>query len=74
MPGFDGGEVARQVWAEAALRKVEIVFFTSLLSQEETKKELISRGGKNFLAKPVDSLVLIRCIETSLSHIPAQAQ
>jgi len=72
MPGFDGGEVARQVREDAALWDTKIVFFTSLLSQQETRKGLVSRGGELFFSKPLDPSVLIRCIETALSHIPAE--
>jgi CheY-like chemotaxis protein len=60
--------------SDGALRDIEIVFLTSLLSQQETRKGLVSRGGKLFLAKPVDPPVLIRCIEMALGHIPGEAR
>lgn len=71
MPGMDGGDVARQIRADDSVRATPIIFFTSLVSQSEAGKGLVDRGGDNFLAKPIDAPVLIRCIESVLS--PATA-
>jgi CheY-like chemotaxis protein len=64
MPGLDGGDVARQIREDSSFRDTPIVFFTSLVSKREAGGGMISRGGENFLAKPVDSTVLTRCLES----------
>lgn len=66
MPGLDGGDVARQLRNEPALAETPIIFFTSLVSQQEARQQMISRGGEYFLAKPVEPAVLIRSLETIL--------
>lgn len=67
MPGIDGGDVARQMRANAALKDTPIIFFTSLVTRSDAEGSLFSRGGENFLAKPVEAGVLIRCLESILS-------
>jgi DNA-binding response OmpR family regulator len=79
MPGFDGGDVARQFRADAGLRDVPIIFFTSLLSPDESSGGISIRGGERYLPKPVDPAVLIRSIADVLgrpvtSAILAQTQ
>ena len=73
MPGKDGGDVAREIRATAALRSVEIVFLTSLVSRAEAGEGVISRGGERFLPKPVNSKVLIEVIDRALQTTPAAA-
>ena len=68
MPGLDGGEVARLIRGDSSLRSIPIIFFTSLVSQSEAGGGMMSRGGENFLAKPVDSNVLIRSISNVLTE------
>jgi CheY-like chemotaxis protein len=68
MPGLDGGEVARQIRNNSSLRDTPIVFFTSLVSPSEAGQTMVSRGGENFLAKPVEASVLIRCLENLLGQ------
>ena len=72
MPGMDGGDVARQVRADDSVRETPIIFFTSLLTQGESGKELVDRGGDHFLAKPIDAPILIRCIESLLGSVAAR--
>src|SRR4051812_29306878 len=49
MPGTDGGQVARQIRADAALKHTPIVFFTSLISKEDTGAAFFIRGGERYL-------------------------
>lgn len=72
MPGLDGGDVARQIRADSALQQTPVIFFTSIISRDEAGQGMVSRGGENFLAKPVDANVLIRSIESLLGS-PATA-
>ena len=67
MPGKDGGDVAREIEAEPALRGVPILFFTSLISREEAGAHETLRGGQRFLAKPVDPKVLIAAVDRILA-------
>jgi DNA-binding response OmpR family regulator len=67
MPGKDGGEVAREIQADALLCSTPILFFTSLISREEAGERATMRGGMRFLSKPVDSKVLIETIDLILA-------
>lgn len=72
MPGMDGGAVAAQLRSDLSLNDLQIVFFTSLISANETGRSLISRGGDLFLPKPVDTATLVRSIETILLQTSGQ--
>jgi two-component system, OmpR family, response regulator len=67
MPGKDGGEVAREIQAEPALRGVPILFLTSLISPAEAGERESLRGGMRFLAKPVNPKVLIDTVDRVLA-------
>ena len=67
MPGKDGGDVANEIEQDPVLRGVPILFFTSLISREEAGQREIVRGGKQFLAKSVDSKVLISAVDRTLA-------
>lgn len=67
MPGKGGGEVAEEIAADAALCRTPILFLTSLLSRAETRGEVTERGGMPFLAKPVNSRVLLKTINGILA-------
>lgn len=73
MPGMDGGAVAAQLRSDLSLDDLRIIFFTSLLSANETGQSLITRGGELFLPKPIDTAAMVCAIETVLSETPAQA-
>jgi DNA-binding response OmpR family regulator len=68
MPGKDGGNVAREIEADSTLRGVPILFCTSLISREDAGQRDVVRGGKRFLAKPVDPKVLIATIDRILAE------
>ena len=67
MPGKDGGDVANEIEQDPVLRGVPILFFTSLISREEAGQREIVQGGKQFLAKSVDSKVLISAVDCTLA-------
>jgi DNA-binding response OmpR family regulator len=67
MPGKDGGEVARELRAEAALSAVPILIITSLLSSEETRGLEMVIAGLKYLAKPVNPKVLIDSVDRALA-------
>lgn len=68
MPGKDGGEVSREIQADPTFRHVPILFFTSLISREEAGQQESIRGGKRFLAKPVDPKVLVATVDRILAE------
>jgi DNA-binding response OmpR family regulator len=68
MPGLDGGDVARQIRDNSLLQNTPILFFTSLVAASEAGQTMVTRGGDNFLAKPVAPAVLIRCVEELLGR------
>ena len=68
MPSMDGGEVASKIRADFSLRHIPIVFLTAIVSTKETSGAACDIGGFPFLAKPVSSEALTRCIE---EHLPA---
>ena len=66
MPGTDGAEVARQMGAQPTLKETPILFLTSLISRTEAGGREVVRGGKRFLAKPVNPKVLVEAIDRIL--------
>jgi DNA-binding response OmpR family regulator len=69
MPGKDGGQVALEMEKEPSLRGVPILFLTSLISRTEASKREILRGGRRYLAKPVESRVLVATLDRILAEV-----
>ena len=67
MPGMDGSELATQMRADPLLQHTPIVFLTAIISPTETSGGATEIGGFPVLAKPVNKLTLIECIE---KHLP----
>ena len=68
MPEVDGGDLASMMRADYSLRHIPIVFLTGILSSKETAGATRDIGGYPFLAKPVSSEALTRCIEEHLAE------
>ncbi len=68
MPGVDGGELASQLQASHRLKRVPIVFLTAAVKKEEVASHGGLIGGLPFLAKPVDLLEVIACLNRHLKH------
>jgi CheY-like chemotaxis protein len=66
MPWVDGGDVASSIRSDYSLRHIPIVFLTAALSPTESAGATRKIGGFPFLAKPVSSDSLTRCIEEHL--------
>jgi len=67
MPDIDGGEVARQIEAEASTRGIPIVFLTAALTKEEAASCKGGKiGGYVYIAKPVTLKELVDCIERNI--------
>jgi CheY-like chemotaxis protein len=67
MPLLDGCDVSTRIHADPGLKKIPIVFLTALANKEVTGGHAMFAGSTVYLAKPVDTEDLIRCIEKTLS-------
>jgi DNA-binding response OmpR family regulator len=76
MPSMDGGDVAKQIKRDRALRGTPIVFLTATVSKREAGEGGLNSGGELFLAKPVSVEALIACINEHVRKPsqPEQAQ
>jgi two-component system, OmpR family, response regulator len=66
MPGIDGGHLASQLQASPKLKGVPIVFLTATVTQEEVREPHGLVGGLPFLAKPVNTAEVVKCLENYL--------
>ncbi len=73
MPGLSGGDVARRLRAVPGLRKVPVVFMTSLLTEGEAAGPLYSEGSR-VLAKPVTMAKLVDCVAGMLGALCSPAK
>lgn len=72
MPVKDGGELAREIHGDPSLKRIPILFLTSLLDSNGDGDRPTIRGGMPFLGKPVDAQVLLKAVR-SLLEISAVA-
>ncbi len=68
MPDIDGGAVAEQIQDDENLKHIPIVFLTAMIQKEDVGDAGGDIGGRTFLAKPVESDSLIKCIEKELGR------
>ena len=68
MPDVDGGDVAAQIRADAALKNVPIVFLTAVVKKEEVQAHAGVIGGFPYIAKPLDVKGVIAVIEQNLGN------
>jgi CheY-like chemotaxis protein len=66
MPHLDGCDVSARIHADPELKDTPIVFLTALAHNEDTGGHAVAAGSTVYLAKPVDTEELIKCIEQSL--------
>jgi DNA-binding response OmpR family regulator len=69
MPGKDGGIVAKEMQNDPLVGEVPIVFLTSLISRAEGGM----RNGARFLAKPVDTWLLLDTIGSLCPRFKAES-
>jgi len=67
MPRLDGCDVSARIHADPKLKDTPIVFLTALANKEDTGGHAVVAGSTVYLAKPVDTEELIKCIEQTLS-------
>ena len=68
MPGLDGGDLARELQSDPALRNVPVLFLTALVPKHEAGMRHVVRGGMRFLAKPAEPRVLVESIHIALNE------
>jgi CheY-like chemotaxis protein len=66
MPRLDGCDVSARIHADPELADTPIVFLTALANNEATGGHAVAAGSTVYLAKPVDTQELIKCIEQTL--------
>jgi len=66
MPWLDGGDLASSFRSDWSLRHIPIVFLTAIVKTGEIGGSERQIGGFPFLAKPVSTDSLTRCIEEHL--------
>ena len=66
MPHLDGCDVAARIHADPELKDTPIVFLTAPTHNEDTGGHAVVAGSTVYLAKPVDTAELIKCIEQTL--------
>ena len=71
MPALNGGDVVRRLRTVPVLKKVPIVFMTSLLTEGEAAGPVYT-GGARVLAKPVTMAKLIDCVAGLLGILCAR--
>lgn len=67
MPGVDGGDVAAEIKADAALKDTPIVFLTALVKKKEVNASGGDIGGHPFIAKPLEPEKIVEVIEKHTS-------
>ena len=66
MPGMSGLDLQSELAARD--RSIPIIFITAF-PEERIRKRAEAAGAAGFFSKPVDSVALIRCLESALKHI-----
>ncbi len=66
LPQISGSEIANQILDDVELKNIKIVFFTSIVSKQETEAQGGKIAGRSFLAKPVKLEELVNCIDEQL--------
>jgi CheY-like chemotaxis protein len=67
MPEMDGGDVAAQIKADPALKRIPIIFLTALINGKETAGGCVIHDGYQFMGKLASDTELFACIERNLA-------
>jgi len=65
MPGMSGLELQNELHARQ--RDIPIIFITAF-AEERIRKRAEAAGALGFFSKPVDSRIIIGCLDTALKH------
>ena len=66
MPEVEGDELASEFRSVPEFREIPIVFLTASVTQKEVDEHGGYIGGDRFLAKPVDPVKLMQCLQEQL--------
>ena len=66
MPGVDGGELARRIKTDSALKEVPVVFLTGTVSKKEAAEGAVT-AGYPLLSKPVSLKSLVETMENAFA-------
>lgn len=71
MPGKNGAEVAREIWATDDLRDIPVLFFTGLMPPQEGGQRNTAYGNRRFVSKMIQPQQLLETIAQVLSTAKA---
>lgn len=66
MPDMDGSQVAENLLADEATKRIPIIFLTALAQRKEVESGNGMIGGRTFIAKPVTPDELAKRIEEAI--------
>jgi CheY-like chemotaxis protein len=64
MPGMDGGDVSKALFADAELREIPVLFLTGLVSSADLKQSAHQIGGRPAISKQAPLGELVKKIES----------
>ena len=67
MPGKNGAEVAREIWAADDLRDIPVLFFTGLVPPQEGGQRDTAYGSRRFVSKMIKPQQLLETIAQVLA-------
>ena len=73
MPGLDGWEVLRRIKGDAFTAAIPVLVLTASVDPPLTEHAL-RLGATRFLAKPIDSRVLVEHVDAVLGRTPGQEE
>jgi len=64
MPGMDGGDVSKALFADAEVREIPVLFVTGLVSSADLKQSSHQIGGRPAISKQAPLAELVKKIES----------
>jgi CheY-like chemotaxis protein len=64
MPGMDGGDVSKELYGDAVLRDIPVLFITNLVSPADMKNTGHQIGGRPAISKQAPPAELLKRIES----------
>lgn len=68
MPGKSGGDIAAELANDPSMRKIPVIFVTSLVSKGDLGGEFGTLGRRLYIAKPVNFRILIETVHSVLEY------
>jgi CheY-like chemotaxis protein len=64
MPGMDGGDVSKQLYGDAEVRDIPVLFLTALMTASDMKNTDDQIGGRPAISKQAPPEALVKMIES----------